>query len=171
MDATSPAGPPPTSAPAGPAAAALRGEPLPGFLPSRPPLDEPTALRLIWPQWQGAGYDNAPALVPELPVDIARRGYVAGALAGKGDAEVLGCLPATIDPARIALAGLHAWEPDVTEHVRGWGITAFTPTTCARPRRRSRPGCAPPAPAAWPSTSTSSTRASWRWAWGSCRAA
>lgn len=237
MDAT------PVTCGATPPASALRGEPVPGLLPSLPPLDESTTLRLVWPQWQGAGYDNAPALVPELPVQIARRGYIAGALAlaallppaagpteivpvdlaelagpdgaegsmggiesrsavlagidralasitshpgieriltiggecsvsvapfswlasryaddlavvwldshpdvdtpdtgydgyhamavtalaGKGDAEVLAHLPATIDPARIALAGLHAWEPDVTEHVEGWGITAFSP--------------------------------------------
>ena len=75
MDAT------PVTCGATPPASALRGEPVPGLLPSLPPLDESTTLRLVWPQWQGAGYDNAPALVPELPVQIARRGYIAGALA------------------------------------------------------------------------------------------
>ena len=54
---------------------------VPGFLPSHPTLDRPTTLRLIWPQWQGAGYDNAGLLAPELPVQVARRGYVAGARA------------------------------------------------------------------------------------------
>ena len=54
---------------------------VPGFLPSYPAATDPAALRLIWPQWQGAGYDNAGLLVPELPVQVARRGYVAGARA------------------------------------------------------------------------------------------
>ncbi|WP_244542644.1 arginase family protein [Actinomyces glycerinitolerans] len=54
---------------------------VPGFLPSYPPNDDPATLRLIWPQWQGAGYGNAGALVPELPAPVARRGYMAGARA------------------------------------------------------------------------------------------
>ncbi|MDU0347456.1 hypothetical protein RWX45_01220, partial [Actinomyces sp. MRS3W] len=66
--------------------------PIPGFLPSYPPLDDPATLRLIWPQWQGAGYDNAGLLVPELPVQIARRGYVAGARA------LAAVLPAAVGP-------------------------------------------------------------------------
>ena len=56
---------------------------VPGFLPSHPTLDRTTTLRLIWPQWQGAGYDNAGLLAPELPVQVARRGYVAGARSTK----------------------------------------------------------------------------------------
>ncbi|WP_092534033.1 arginase family protein [Actinomyces ruminicola] len=56
-------------------------QPVPGFLPSYPPSDDPATLRLIWPQWQGAGYANAGALVPELPTPVARRGYMAGARA------------------------------------------------------------------------------------------
>src|SRR5699024_9444414 len=36
-------------------------------------------LRLVWPQWQGAGRENVSLLLPELPEDLARRGYVAGA--------------------------------------------------------------------------------------------
>lgn len=35
-------------------------------------------LRLIWPQWQGAGAENAADLVPEVPADEARRGYAVG---------------------------------------------------------------------------------------------
>lgn len=37
-----------------------------------------TTLRLLWPQWQGATADNVGALVPELPLEIARRGYAVG---------------------------------------------------------------------------------------------
>jgi arginase len=35
-------------------------------------------LRLIWPQWQGAGRDNVAALLPEFPLTDARRGYAVG---------------------------------------------------------------------------------------------
>lgn len=44
--------------------------------PSSPAL--PGALRLVWPQWQGAGADNAVSLVPEVAGDRARRGYAVG---------------------------------------------------------------------------------------------
>lgn len=36
-------------------------------------------LRLIWPQWQGAGRDNVAALLPQFPLEDARRGYAVGA--------------------------------------------------------------------------------------------
>lgn len=36
-------------------------------------------LRLIWPQWQGAGSESIRALAPEFPFEIARRGYAVGA--------------------------------------------------------------------------------------------
>ncbi|GAA2900233.1 arginase family protein [Pseudonocardia halophobica] len=36
-------------------------------------------LRLIWPQWQGAGTSSVTALAPEFPFDVARRGYAVGA--------------------------------------------------------------------------------------------
>ncbi len=35
-------------------------------------------LRLIWPQWQGAGSTVVSALMPEFPLPMARRGYVVG---------------------------------------------------------------------------------------------
>lgn len=37
-----------------------------------------TALRLVWPQWQGAGTESVRALAPEFPFDVARRGYSVG---------------------------------------------------------------------------------------------
>jgi arginase len=45
--------------------------------------DEPTPaalghLRLVWPQWQGAGSESIRALAPEFPFDVARRGYAVG---------------------------------------------------------------------------------------------
>ena len=35
-------------------------------------------LRLVWPQWQGAGTSSVRALSPEFPFDVARRGYAVG---------------------------------------------------------------------------------------------
>lgn len=41
--------------------------------------DESRTLRLVWPQWQGAGRDNVRELLPEVPLARARRGYAVGA--------------------------------------------------------------------------------------------
>lgn len=79
-----------------------------------PPRTTSATLRLIWPQWQGAGYDGYHAMAVT-------------ALAGKGDPEVLEHLPTAIDPSRIALAGLHDWVDDAYAHVAQWGLTAFGP--------------------------------------------
>ena len=35
-------------------------------------------LRLVWPQWQGAGTESVRSLAPEFPFDVARRGYSVG---------------------------------------------------------------------------------------------
>jgi arginase len=35
-------------------------------------------LRLLWPQWQGAGTSSVQALAPEFPFQVARRGYAVG---------------------------------------------------------------------------------------------
>ncbi|HET6658969.1 MAG TPA: hypothetical protein VFH16_03535 [Rubrobacter sp.] len=32
-------------------------------------------LRLLWPQWQGAGTSSVEAFASEFPLDVARRGY------------------------------------------------------------------------------------------------
>lgn len=37
-----------------------------------------THLRLVWPEWQGAGSSSVRALTSEFPFDVARRGYVVG---------------------------------------------------------------------------------------------
>ena len=47
--------------------------------PEIPSPDTASTLRLVWPQWQGAGRANAISLVPELPPEDARRGYAVGA--------------------------------------------------------------------------------------------
>src|SRR5215204_2639240 len=35
-------------------------------------------LRLLWPQWQGAGASSVEVFASEFPLDVARRGYVVG---------------------------------------------------------------------------------------------
>lgn len=40
--------------------------------------DDQTHLRLVWPQWQGAGTSSVRELLPELPLDVARRAYSVG---------------------------------------------------------------------------------------------
>ncbi len=45
---------------------------------SIPTDDESRTLRLVWPQWQGAGRDVVAALLPEVPLARARRGYTTG---------------------------------------------------------------------------------------------
>ncbi len=37
-----------------------------------------STLRLVWPQWQGAGRDNVAELLPGFPLEEARRGYATG---------------------------------------------------------------------------------------------
>ena len=205
-----------------------------------------TTLRLVWPQWQGAGSTSVRDLAPEFPFDVARRGYTVGsavldailpptdgpsatvavpmddagletvdgveaksvvlaeltnaleqiaehdpdriltlggdcavsvapfahlaaryrddlaivwidshpdvdtgeteyagyhamavsALIGWGDQDVLDRLPATIDASRVALAGLHSWQPDAYENVGAWGLATFSPADL---RTNSRP--------------------------------
>jgi arginase len=196
-----------------------------------------TTLRLIWPQWQGATSENVAALIPELPLATARRGYAVGAtvldavlpshpgvtatvptdfsddgtesrdgieakdvllrqlgaalevisqhdperiltlggecsvsvapfsalaarygddlaviwvdshpdvgtpqseyhgyhamavatLTGHGDRDVQQLLPATVDPTRVALAGLHSWTDDDYPNAAEWGVATFSP--------------------------------------------
>ena len=42
------------------------------------PITAGPHLRLVWPQWQGAGTESVRSLAPEFPFDIARRGYSVG---------------------------------------------------------------------------------------------
>lgn len=37
-----------------------------------------STLRLVWPQWQGAGTSSVRSLAAEFPLDVARRGYAVG---------------------------------------------------------------------------------------------
>ncbi|MCE3556398.1 arginase family protein [Pseudonocardia sp. RS11V-5] len=49
------------------------------------------------------------------------------ALTGHAGPDVLALLPATVDPARVALVGLHAWTEDDFPNVAEWGIRTFAP--------------------------------------------
>jgi arginase len=46
--------------------------------PGRSPGRDGVHLRLLWPQWQGAGTSSVRELAPEFPFDVARRGYAVG---------------------------------------------------------------------------------------------
>ena len=46
-------------------------------MPEAPSTD--THLRLVWPQWQGAGTASVRQLAPEFPLEVGRRGYAVGA--------------------------------------------------------------------------------------------
>jgi arginase family enzyme len=45
-------------------------------------------LRLLWPQWQGAGTASVQALAPEFPFEVARRGYAVGSAVLGGECAV-----------------------------------------------------------------------------------
>jgi arginase len=49
-----------------------------GRLQDVDPIMAASHLRLVWPQWQGAGTENIRSLAPEFPFDVARRGYSVG---------------------------------------------------------------------------------------------
>ena len=46
--------------------------------PDSPSGRDGVHLRLLWPQWQGAGTSSVRELAPEFPFDVARRGYAMG---------------------------------------------------------------------------------------------
>jgi arginase len=49
-----------------------------GLSPSSSCTDEGPTLRLLWPQWQGAGTSSVKEFVPEFAFDVARRSYAVG---------------------------------------------------------------------------------------------
>ena len=68
-------------------------------------LQDSGTLRLVWPQWQGAGSASVRTLLPEFPFEVARRGYAAGT-------AVLGAIlpqhsgPTAVVPVEFGDAGL-----------------------------------------------------------------
>jgi len=77
---------------------------------------------------------------PDVGTPASRySGYHAMAVAvltGHGDPEVLRLLPATLDPRRVALVGLHSWTEDDFPNAARWGIRSFRPGDL---RRSSQP--------------------------------
>ena len=49
------------------------------------------------------------------------------ALTGHGDPDLLGLLPGTVSPDRVALVGLHEWTDDDFPNIAAWGIRSFSP--------------------------------------------
>ena len=50
-------------------------------------------------------------------------------LSGRGDAEVLGRLPATLRSDRILLAGVHAWDDQDSHTHESWGLKRIPPAS------------------------------------------
>jgi arginase len=50
----------------------------PGSSPTGGSDHDGVNLRLLWPQWQGAGTSSVEAFASEFPLDVARRGYAVG---------------------------------------------------------------------------------------------
>ncbi|RLP06729.1 arginase family protein [Propionibacterium australiense] len=75
-------------------------------------------------------------------VDTPDTGYdgwhamAVSAILGRGDPELVGMLPATVDASRVALVGLHDWVEDAYAHVGEWGLSSFAPDDL---REDSRP--------------------------------
>ena len=85
-----------------------------------PPGDGVT-LRLLWPQWQGAGTASVQALTPEFPIELARRGYAVGTTV------LAAVLPANQGPLSSCRPGLgRAARPAVM--VAGKGDSNLEPT-------------------------------------------
>ncbi|BCW58555.1 arginase family protein [Arthrobacter sp. StoSoilB20] len=68
---------------------------------------------------------HADCTLPGDPYD----GYHAMALShltSHGDEEIVGTLPATVDPSRVALAGVHSWTEWDEPTAKEWGIQSFS---------------------------------------------
>jgi Arginase family len=85
-------------------------------------------LRLLWPQWQGAGTVSVQELAPEFPFDVARRGYAVGsavlaAVLPANDGPTA-AVPVAMDDTGLELReGIEAKEAILTQ----WGIRSFSP--------------------------------------------
>jgi hypothetical protein len=93
------------------------------------PITAGPHLRLVWPQWQGAGTESVRSLAPEFPFDIARRGYSVGTTVLQAVLpEHAG--PTAVVPVEMGDIGLE--ERD--------GIEAKTVVHWSKSRSGSRPG-------------------------------
>ena len=89
----------------------------------RPSGGDGVALRLLWPQWQGAGTSSVRGLAPEFPFDGARRGYAVGsavlaAVLSPHDGPTA-AVPVAMDDAGLELGGgIEAKQAILTQLVR-----------------------------------------------------
>ncbi len=80
-------------------------------------------LRLLWPQWQGAGTSSVRELAAEFPFDVARRGYAVGsavlaAVLPPGDGPTA-AVPVAMDDTGLELGeGIEAKEIILTQLAR-----------------------------------------------------
>lgn len=70
----------------------------PGPSPKDTAAGDGVTLRLLWPQWQGAGTSSVTEFASEFPLDIARRGYAVGS------AVLAAVLPPNEGPIAVAPA-------------------------------------------------------------------
>jgi arginase len=84
-------------------------------------------LRLLWPQWQGAGTSSVRELAPEFPFDVARRGYAVGsavlaAVLPDHDGPT-GAVPVAMDDTGLELReGIEAKEVIVAQLARAFEV-------------------------------------------------
>lgn len=64
--------------------------------------------------------------MPESRYD-GYHGMALSHILGHGDPEFVGALPGVVDASRVAIAGLHVWEPDQEPFTTGWGLATFAP--------------------------------------------
>jgi arginase len=64
--------------------------------PERSAGGDGRTLRLLYPQWQGAGTSSVRVLASEFPFDVARRGYAVGS------AVLEAILPPSDGPTAVA---------------------------------------------------------------------
>src|SRR5690349_11044771 len=90
------------------------------------PMSDVT-LRLLWPQWQGAGTSSVRELAPEFPFDVARRGYAVGSavLAAVLPAHdgPTAAVPVAMDDAGLELRdGIEAKDAVVAQLARAFEV-------------------------------------------------
>lgn len=78
-------------------------------------------LRLLWPQWQGAGTSSVQALAPEFPFEVARRGFAVGS------AVLAAVLPANQGPTLAAPVAMDDTGLELTSVPRPASTRGSTP--------------------------------------------
>lgn len=90
-------------------------------------------LRLLWPQWQGAGTPSVRELAPEFPFDVARRGYAVGS------AVLEAILPPHAGPAAVAPVTMGDEGLDEADGIEAKSIVAAQLSDALEAIRRHEP--------------------------------